>query len=218
LKSDSNKNDELCINLVTTNALANTLNSEKLKDIAKPEITFNAHHEGNIENLRPNDQEVTLKIGAQVMFLNNDLHKRWVNGTIGKVISYKEEIDEDTNEPYQLLEVQLEDKAIVSVSPHTWGISKYLFKSGRFTREEIGSFTQIPLKLAWAITIHKSQGKTFDKVRIDLGRGSFAHGQTYVALSRCRTLENIALTQPIRKSDIKIDKIVGEYYENITNK
>jgi len=216
LRPAAQKHDDLRISLVSTNALANTLNSEKLVEIKNPEITFTANHSGNIENLKPNDKEIILKIGAQVMFLNNDFQKRWVNGTIGKIISCQDAIDEETNESYKFLEVELEDEKIVTVTPHTWGISKYLFKAGRFTREEIGTFTQIPLKLAWAITIHKSQGKTFDKVRIDLGSGSFAHGQTYVALSRCRTLENIELSKPIKQSDIIIDSVVVDYFkENI---
>lgn len=211
------EDNDLRINLVSTNALANKLNLEKLEEIKEPEIIYSSIHTGNIENLRPNDKEVILKIGAQVMFLNNDFQKRWVNGTIGKILDYKEEFDEESNESFKFLEVELEDKSIVQVTPFTWEISKYLFKTGRFTREEIGSFTQIPIKLAWAITIHKSQGKTFDHVKIDLGSGSFTHGQTYVALSRCRTLENIVLAKPIRKSDIIIDKVVVDYFNENSN-
>lgn len=122
------------------------------------------------------------------MFLNNDPKKRWVNGTIGKVINIVSKIDEEINETYQFVEVELQNGNTTEVLPFTWKISKYKFIRGRFVREEIGTFTQIPLKLAWAITIHKSQGKTFNKVKINLGAGSFAHGQTYVALSRSKTL------------------------------
>ena len=204
--------DDMRINLVSTNALANTINANKLSAIEGNEIKFHASHSGNIENLKPNDKEVTLKVGAQVMFLNNDPKKRWVNGTIGVVLGESEAYDEESDEVYNVLEVELENKQVVQVSPYTWEISKYVFNAGRFNRKEIGTFTQIPLKLAWAITIHKSQGKTFEKVKIDLGRGSFAHGQTYVALSRCRTLENIVLSKPIKQSDLITDKVVVDYF------
>ncbi|PWJ40749.1 ATP-dependent DNA helicase [Sediminitomix flava] len=196
------------INLVSTNAIAKSINLDNLKLIKSEEKTFTANHTGNIENLQPNDPEVILKVGAQVMFLNNDPNKRWVNGTVGKITAFGEGIDEETNQPYPYVAVELEDGHTVKAAPFTWEISKYSFKAGNFEREQIGTYTQIPLKLAWAITIHKSQGKTFNKVKINLGRGSFAHGQTYVALSRCRTLENIALSHPIKQSDIIVDQDV----------
>jgi ATP-dependent exoDNAse (exonuclease V) alpha subunit len=147
------------------------------------------------------------------MFINNDYAKRWVNGSLGEVVDYREGYDDEAETSYTILKIKLENGKTVEVSPYTWSISKYLFKGNRFVREEIGSFTQIPLRLAWAITIHKSQGKTFDRVKIDLGARSFAHGQTYVALSRCRTLENVKLQRPIRREDILIDNLVSEYYQ-----
>ncbi|WP_103072715.1 ATP-dependent DNA helicase [Aquimarina sediminis] len=208
------ENSNFQINLVSTNAIANSINFQKLQTLNTSEISFFAHHTGNIENLKPNDLEVKLKIGAQVMFLNNDPKKRWMNGTIGNVINIASKIDEEINENYQFIEVELENGNTTEVSPFTWEVSKYRFKRGRFVREEIGTFTQIPIKLAWAITIHKSQGKTFNKVKINLGTGSFAHGQTYVALSRCKTLSNITLTKPILKSDIIIDESVIEFIKN----
>ncbi|QKX05407.1 AAA family ATPase [Aquimarina sp. TRL1] len=212
--SIEDENSNFQISLVPTNAIANSINFQKLQTLNTSEISFFAHHTGNIENLKPNDFEVKLKIGAQVMFLNNDPKKRWMNGTIGNVTNIASTIDEETNENYQFVEVELENGNITEVLPFTWEISKYRFKRGRFVREEIGTFTQIPIKLAWAITIHKSQGKTFNKVKIDLGTGSFAHGQTYVALSRCKTLSNITLTRPILKSDIIIDEPVIEFIKN----
>ncbi len=203
--------DEFLINLVSTNSIANSINMQKLRTIDSPEVRFSSYHTGNIENLKPNEPEITLKKSAQIMFLNNDFKKRWVNGTIGKIIDIGTKVDDETNEAYQYVYVELENGNKVEVTPFTWEISKYIFKSGRFVREEIGTFTQIPIKLAWAITIHKCQGKTFSKVKIDLGRGSFAHGQTYVALSRCKTLSNITLTKPITKSDLIIDKTVIDF-------
>ncbi len=103
------------------------------------------------------------------------------------------------------------DSERVEVRPHAWDISRYVFNNGNFEREQIGSFRQLPLKLAWAITIHKSQGKTFEKVIVDLGNGSFAHGQTYVALSRCTSLEGIVLRRPFRPSDVIMDRRVEEF-------
>jgi ATP-dependent exoDNAse (exonuclease V) alpha subunit len=214
VKADDEK--DMRINLVSTNALASKLNLRKLQSVDSPEIKFTARHSGNIENLKPNDLEVILKKGAQIIFLNNDSTRRWVNGTIGKVKGLSEEIDGETDVAYSALEVELESGKTVMVTPHKWEISKYIFKLGRFTREEIGTFTQIPVKLAWAITIHKSQGKTFEKVKIDLGAGSFAHGQTYVALSRCTSLENIILSKPLSKSDVITDRIVVDYFNSQT--
>lgn len=203
--------DDYLIKLVSTNAIANKINAESLRAIEAPEVKFTANYSGNIDNLKPNEKEVLLKKGAQVMFLNNDSKKRWFNGTIGKVLDIGEAFDEESNETYKYVQVELEDGKKVKTSSFKWEISKYKFDKGSLVREEIGTFTQIPLKLAWAITIHKSQGKTFNKVKIDLGRGSFAHGQTYVALSRCRSLENIILAKPIRMSDIIVDEEVVEY-------
>lgn len=204
--------DAFAIHLVSTNAQANQLNEQSLKALKSPEIVFSATQIGQVENLRPNDTEVKVKVGAQVMFINNDSRKRWVNGSIGEVIGQFEEYDEEIDQYYSGLEVRLENKKVVHVAPYTWGISKYKFQGNRFVREEIGSFTQIPLKLAWAITIHKSQGKTFSHVKIDLGHRSFAYGQTYVALSRCRTLENMVLKRPVKQSDILVDNYVVEYF------
>jgi ATP-dependent exoDNAse (exonuclease V) alpha subunit len=137
------------------------------------------------------------------MFVNNDSSGRWVNGTIGKVISIN----------YSQVTVKLANGKEVQVDPHTWDIYKHSYdeNAGSLHPVSVGSFTQIPVKLAWAITIHKSQGKTFEKVIIDLGRGSFASGQTYVALSRCRTLEGISLAAPIKPSDIKLDMRVDKF-------
>lgn len=212
--NSQDENDSFQINLVSTNAIANNINFQKLQTLHASEFSFFAHHTGNIQNLKPNDLEVRLKIGAQVMFLNNDPEKRWMNGTIGKILNISSKIDEENNEPYQSVNVELDNGNKTEVLPFTWEISKYRFKQGKFVREEIGTFTQIPIKLAWAITIHKSQGKTFNKVKINLGSKSFAHGQTYVALSRCKTLSNITLTRPIVKSDIIIDKPVIEFIKN----
>ena len=139
------------------------------------------------------------------MMLNNDPDDRWINGTLGTVYSIK---------PNEVI-VKTEDGDVVNVTPVTWSAYKTEFNETKNLIEvkETGSFKQIPLKLAWAITIHKSQGKTFDKVIIDFGRGAFVHGQTYVALSRCTTLSGIKLLRPVNKSDIIFDRRIDQFFE-----
>jgi len=199
--------DEDFIHLMTTNANAKKLNEIRLNELNEEEVFFDAEIVGEVEkNQFPTDEELKLKVGAQVMFVNNCSTRQWVNGTIGKIT--------DIDIMSDVLTVELTDGSSVEVSPNTWDISKYVFENNKFERKMIGSFTQIPLKLAWAITIHKSQGKTFEKTVIDLGYGSFAHGQTYVALSRCTSLEGIVLKKPVRHSDIKSDRQVQQFLRN----
>ena len=151
-----------------------------------------------------------LKMGAQVMFIKNDVVKKeYVNGTIGKIIRL-----EHDKIVVQVIENDGTLKNI-DVEKQSWEILRYKLGEdpSKIDTDTIGSFKQYPLRLAWAITIHKSQGKTFDKVIIDLTGGAFEHGQTYVALSRCRTLEGIVLKQKIRPNDIKVDDMIVEFYE-----
>lgn len=201
------------INLVATNHIAFQINHEQLSRIQSPAMNFHSHSTGEIRNLKPHDELVSLKVGSQVIFVNNHPKRKWVNGTVGKVAEMGSKKDESSGDQVQFVRVLLENGEEIKVTPFTWEISKYVFRAGKFTREQLGTFTQIPVKLAWAITIHKSQGKTFNQVKIDLGTGSFAHGQTYVALSRCRELEKIQLTQPIQESDVIIDPAVLEFIQ-----
>jgi len=154
--------------------------------------------------VQPADPVLRLKIGAQVMFLKNDPERKFVNGTIGRVIQLGEEqvvvrVDEDD----------------ITVRAADWEMLRYKpdpEDSGKIITEVMGTFTQVPLRLAWAVTIHKAQGKTFDRIIIDLDGGAFEHGQTYVALSRCRRMEGIVLKKPLRPRDIIMDTHVVEYY------
>ncbi len=201
--------DLSCIHLMTTNANAHEINMAKLEQISKPEMEFVAKAKGKLtKSLHPNDPMITVKVGAQVMFINNDSKRRWVNGTLGVVRSCVDRYNEESDEMETILIVKVHNGELVEVTQHTWEISKYKFAGGAFVREQIGSFSQMPLKLAWAITIHKSQGKSFDNVVIDLGWGSFAHGQTYVALSRCTSLEGLVLKKPLKPSDVIVDECV----------
>ncbi len=190
--------DQDCICLTTTNDAADRINLRKLSLLRGKLFSYPAQVDGDFERkLAPADPELKLKAGAQVMFLNNNPEGLWVNGTLGVVKDITKEA----------VRVQTQDGHRVSVTPYKWTLYRYVFdqKTRQLSQESMGSFIQYPLNLAWAVTIHKSQGKTFDRVIIDLGRGTFAHGQAYVALSRCRTLGGLALTTPLAKKHIIMD-------------
>lgn len=197
------------ITLSPRNATVSRINKRELSNIEWPAFTYAATVTGNFDaRLFPTDQVLQLKQDAQVMFIKNDPDGQFVNGTIGIIreISF-DRIKIETNEQGASKEIE--------VSKMDWEIIKY--KPGKneneIESEVVGTFNQYPLKLAWAVTIHKSQGKTFDKVIIDMGSGAFETGQTYVALSRCRTLEGIVLKQKLKPRDIMVDERVVEYYE-----
>lgn len=194
--------EEGYIYLTSTNAAADEINRQKLSALSGKSHFFEADIDGNFdEKISPTDPSLELKVGAQVMFLNNHQFGLWVNGSVGKVVDLSDE---------EIL-VEKQDGERVLVEKFSWTLYEYIFQkeARKLTQDPIGSFKQYPLKLAWGITIHKSQGKTFDKVIIDLGRGTFACGQTYVALSRCRSLDGLILKKPLQKKDIFTDhKIV----------
>ncbi|MCE4566300.1 helix-turn-helix domain-containing protein [Maribellus sp. CM-23] len=202
--------EEGYITLCTHNAQAQRMNEQKLRSLSSGEKTFDARIEGNFpEYSFPTEASLRLKEGAQVMFVKNDpeAEKRFFNGKIGRITSF----DEDT------VRVQCpgeEDE--IEVTPLLWENVKYTIdKDAAEIKEEVeGSFSQIPLKLAWAITIHKSQGLTFDKAIID-AEASFAHGQVYVALSRCRTLDGLVLRTPIAGRSIISDKTVNGFIQEV---
>jgi len=148
----------------------------------------------------PTAVDLKLKKGAQIMLLNNDSYGQWINGTIGKIKKFEKDDDGE-----DVIVADLDSGDTARISPYTWKIYKFFLKNEELRSEEVGSFRQYPVRLAFAVTIHKSQGKTFENVVIDVGRGTFAHGQMYVALSRCTTLEGIVLKQPLRKSHILMD-------------
>lgn len=197
--------EEGYITLTTHNNRANAINTKKLSELTTKPKTYNANITGNFaENNYPIDAKIELKIGAQVMFVKNDAspEKRYFNGKIGTVIH----LERDT------VTVKCDGDDIIEVSFLTWDNIKYsLDNETQAISEKVeGTFTQIPLRLAWAITIHKSQGLTFEKAIID-AQASFAHGQTYVALSRCKTLDGIVLKTPINSSSIINDNTVDSF-------
>ncbi len=199
-----NQND-FYIYLTTTNAMADQVNLEQLNRLKADRECFDGETTGEFgDRSFPTHKRLILKVGAQVMLLNNDPQGRWINGSVGKIISF------DSENSSEGIKVELSDESIVEIMPFTWEIFRFFFneETKGIDSENVGSFTQFPLKLAWAVTIHKSQGKTFSKVVIDIGRGTFAHGQLYVALSRCTHFEGIILKRPILKRHIILDKNV----------
>jgi hypothetical protein len=197
--------DEFYITLTSTNDLAAARNREKLAALGGRARRYEGFIEGEFEKRTlPTEESLELKAGAQVMLLTNDRRGRWVNGTIGRVTSIRKSEDADGDD---IVSVELADGDEVDVTPATWELFRFQYdaQADRIESEAVGSFTQYPLRLAWAVTIHKSQGKTFDKVVIDIGRGAFAHGQVYVALSRCTTFKGLVLRTPIQLGHILMD-------------
>ncbi len=194
---------EPIILLTTNNYKAGYINSQKLELLPKKPLKYSAGVIDNFEESAfPTDKDLKLKVGAQIMMLNNDVKKRWQNGTLGTI----------TKLSPVMIEVEI-DGIHYEVEKYCWNKVEYRFNKEKGDIEEHirGSFIQFPIKLAWAITIHKSQGKTFDRVIIDLDRGAFAHGQVYVAFSRCRSLNGIYMTVPLRQKDIIVDEKIKDY-------
>lgn len=203
--------DETYITLCSTNAIANTINKEEMEKILEPAAFYTAKITGQFkENLYPTDLSLQLKVGAQIMFLKNDPQRRFANGTLGLIM--------ETHPDYIMVRIEdsrIEDKYI-KVEAMDWEVLRYKINEEnpkKFETEVVGVFSQIPVKPAWAMTIHKSQGKTFDSIVVDLGRGAFDFGQTYVALSRCRTLNGIFLKKPLSPKDVMIDPRIMAFYE-----
>ncbi|MFT5169699.1 MAG: ATP-dependent DNA helicase PIF1 [Candidatus Omnitrophota bacterium] len=196
------------IYLTTTNKKADMINQSCLKRLHTEDQTFEGEVDGLFaERNLPTHNELELKLHAQIMLLNNDPMGRWFNGSLGKIISFH------GDESNASIRVELATGAIVSVKPFTWEMFKFYYdeESSKLISESVGSYTQFPLRLAWAVTIHKSQGKSFDRVIVDTTGGTFAHGQLYVALTRCRSLEGLILKNKIVKKDIIVDHNITEF-------
>jgi ATP-dependent exoDNAse (exonuclease V) alpha subunit len=190
--------DELAVFLAATNQRASEINRVRLASLADKARLYRAHVGKDFDTGRfPTEESLTLKRDAQVMLLSNDPDGRWVNGTLGRI----------TRLEADRVGVRLENSETVGVEPYTWHLHHYRYDASKRTliTESAGSFTQLPLRLAWALTIHKSQGKSFERVFLDLSRRIFAPGQLYVALSRCRSLSGLTLSRPLRKNDVFVD-------------
>ncbi len=200
------------ITLATTNGTVTRINARELAKLPGRVLTARADVNGEFGGRAyPADDALELKVGARVMFLRNDTSfehggQRWVNGTVGTVLKIDTtvfvEIDGERHE----------------VKPAVWEKFKYTYSplTKALRKDVVAEFTQFPLRLAWAVTIHKSQGKTYDRAIVDLGQRSFAPGQTYVALSRISELEGLYLTRPLRPSDIIVDENVVRFMSRVT--
>jgi ATP-dependent exoDNAse (exonuclease V) alpha subunit len=208
--------------LTTRRDIARSINNDKLESLPGQKFIYIGNLSGKYINLREESEEklenklpapyrLELKKNAQIMLLKNDSGKRWVNGTIGIV----DNLDKDS------ITVKINDSKY-KIEKETWNEVEYILnkETKEIEPKIIAGFSQFPLQLSYAMTIHKSQGKSFDKITIDVGTGAFAHGQVYVALSRCRTLNGIILSNQIRNSDIIVDPRVIEFYKtkSIPNK
>lgn len=194
------------ITLATRNDMVRRTNERELAKLPGDGFVAEADFFGEWGKALPAEERLELKVGAQVMFLRNDVAggsagPRWVNGSIGEVVELgRRVVVRLAGEEYE-------------VEPSAWERYRYHFdpESKTLDRELVAEFTQLPLRLAWAVTIHKSQGASFDRAMIDLGAGAFANGQTYVALSRLTSLDGLYLSRPLRPSDVRVDPTVAEF-------
>jgi len=201
------------LTLTCTNAVASRINTDKLNELVGQEKIFEGEIKGSFQIQKeklPSPFILRLKVGSQVMFTKNDSEKRWVNGTVGLVKKISPDIIK--------VEVSIKSNSFTyDVQRVTWESLAYEYDEieEKIITKIIGEYKQFPLMLAWAVTIHKSQGKTLESVVIDLGKGAFAHGQVYVALSRCPTLEGIRLKKPLKPKDIICDKRIIEFHNTL---
>jgi len=211
-KNVTDKLNDKHVTLTTTNNVAKGINDQHLAEFESKEFTYLAKIEGDFKTegkTLPFDMELKLKKGARIMFVKNDKGRQWLNGTLGTV--------KDLDETFIKIKIDEEDGGkIVEVRLEEWENIKYEYDPGsrEIKEKALGKVTQFPLRLAWAITIHKSQGMTFDNINLDFSKSPFAHGQTYVALSRSRGLSGITLTQEIWPNDVIVDPEIVKFFEN----
>jgi hypothetical protein len=198
--------DEFWLTLAPTNRLVTARNRQHLERLEGDEFSSRARQYGDLSLFDPPADEVLrFKVGAQVMMLNNDQSGRWVNGTLGRIT----DIHWSTND--LTVTVDFTDGTDAEVAAFTWEATRPVVDGGTLRHEVVGSFTQLPFKLAWAITIHKSQGQTLDRLIVDLTGGMFSTGQLYVALSRATSMKGLVLKRPVLPKDLKTDRRIARF-------
>lgn len=199
--------DEFWLTLAPTNRLVSARNRQQLERLAGEEIVQHARQSGDLSLFDPPaDDTLRFKVGAQIMMLNNDQSDRWVNGTLGKVVA-------QVAGPEAAVVIEFTDGSRAEVGLNTWEATQPVVDGGSLRHEVCGTFTQLPFKLAWAITIHKSQGQTLDRLVVDLTGGMFSYGQLYVALSRCTSMSGLVLKRPVLPKDLKTDRRIARFLQ-----
>src|SRR5690625_44641 len=203
--------DELWLTLAPTNRIVGFRNRQKLAELPGEVIYYSAQTSGDLSSFDlPTDEVLEFKPGAQVMMLTNDAAERWVNGTLGKIASVAHDGGDIS------VTVEFRDGTRASITPHLWEATRPSVSAGALQHEVVGTFRQLPFKLAWAITIHKSQGQTVDRLCVDLTGGVFDFGQLYVALSRCTSLDGLVLKRPVLAKDLRTDRRVHRFLAQAT--
>lgn len=193
--------DEFWLTVAPTNRIVTARNRQALERLDSRLYVHDATSTGDISAFdAPVENRVEFKVGAQVMLLNNDSRERWVNGSLGKITGVADD--------GEMVLVALNGGETVDVRSYTWEVTEPRFEGGTMRRVPVGTFTQLPIKLAWAITIHKVQGQTLDRLIVDLTGGTFDYGQVYVALSRATSMDGIVLTRDVLAKDLRTDRRV----------
>ncbi|GAA0193584.1 AAA family ATPase [Cytobacillus oceanisediminis] len=198
--------DELWLTLAPSNSIVTSRNRQRLERLPGEAVAHVARESGDVGGFDPpTDTVLHLKVGAQIMLLTNDPSDRWVNGTLGRIV------DMAMVDGERELDVELADGSVVTVGPYTWEVTRPVVDGASLSREVVGTYTQLPCRLAWAITIHKSQGQTLDRLVVDLTGGVFATGQVYVALSRATSMAGLVLKRPIEPRHLRTDRRVTRF-------